>query len=68
VLRVGRAIRDLISDGAPTRDIRQKAVNEGLLEFRQAALLKVARGQTSTEEMFRVIPTDVLVEHAAAAA
>jgi len=63
VMPVGRTIRDLISDGAPTRDIRQKAVNEGMLEFRQAALLKVARGLTSTEEMFRVIPTDVLVEH-----
>jgi hypothetical protein len=39
-----------------------------MLEFRQAALLKVARGLTSTEEMFRVIPTDVLVETTAAAA
>ena len=68
VMPVGRTIRDLISDGAPTRDIRQLAVNEGMLEFRQAALLKVARGLTSTEEMFRVIPTDVLVEQTVAAA
>lgn len=68
VMPVSRAIRDLISDGAPTRDIRQKAVNEGMLEFRQAALLKVAQGRTSTEEMFRVIPTDVLVEQTVAAA
>jgi type II secretory ATPase GspE/PulE/Tfp pilus assembly ATPase PilB-like protein len=68
VMPVSLAIRDLISDGASTRDIRQKAVNEGMLEFRQAALLKVARGQTSTEEMFRVIPSDVLVEHTVAAA
>ena len=65
---ISRAVRDLISDGAPSRDIRQKAVGEGLLEFRQAALLKVARGQTSTEEMFRVIPSEVLVEQPAAAA
>jgi type II secretory ATPase GspE/PulE/Tfp pilus assembly ATPase PilB-like protein len=68
VMPVGRAIRDLISDGAPTRDIRHKAVADGMLEFRQAALLKVARGQTSTEEIFRVIPTDVLVEQPIAAA
>jgi type II secretory ATPase GspE/PulE/Tfp pilus assembly ATPase PilB-like protein len=67
VMPVSRAIRDLISDGAPTRDIRETAVREGMLEFRQAALLKVARGQTSTEEMFRVIPTEVLVEVAEAA-
>ena len=68
VMPVSRAMRDLIADGAPTRDVRRKAVDEGLLEFRQAALLKVARGQTSTEEMFRVIPTDALVEQTVAAA
>ena len=68
VMPVSRAIRDLISDGAPTRDIRHKAVGEGMLEFRQAALLKVARGLTSTEEMFRVIPTEALVEQPAAQA
>ena len=62
VMPVSRAIRDLISDGAPTRDIRATAVGQGMLEFRQAALLKVARGETSTEEMFRVIPTEVLLE------
>jgi type II secretory ATPase GspE/PulE/Tfp pilus assembly ATPase PilB-like protein len=67
VMPVGRSIRDLISDGAPTRDIRNMAVREGMLEFRQAALLKVARGETSTEEMFRVIPTEVLIEAAEAA-
>ena len=67
VMPVGRAVRDLISDGAPTRDIRTAAVRDGMLEFRQAALLKVARGETSTEEMFRVIPTEVLVELAEAA-
>ena len=67
VMPVGRTVRDLISDGAPTRDIRTAAVREGMLEFRQAALLKVARGETSTEEMFRVIPTEVLVELAEAA-
>ena len=67
VMPVGRAVRDLISDGAPTRDLRAAAVRDGMLEFRQAALLKVARGETSTEEMFRVIPTEVLVEVAEAA-
>ena len=67
VMRVSRTIRDLISDNAPTHAIRAAASREGMLEFRQAALLKVARGQTSTEEMFRVIPTEVLVEPAVAA-
>jgi type II secretory ATPase GspE/PulE/Tfp pilus assembly ATPase PilB-like protein len=67
VMTVTRPIRDLVADGAPTRDIRTAAVRGGMLEFRQAALLKVARGETSTEEMFRVIPTEVLVELAEAA-
>jgi type II secretory ATPase GspE/PulE/Tfp pilus assembly ATPase PilB-like protein len=32
----------------------------GMLEFRPAAMLKVARGQTSAEEVLRVIPTEYL--------
>lgn len=32
-----------------------------MLEFRKAALLKVARGETSTEEVFRTIPGEELL-------
>ena len=67
VMPVGRTVRALISENAPTSAIRAAAVREGMLEFRHAALLKVARGESSTEEMFRVIPTEVLVEAAEAA-
>ena len=41
--------------------VRDKAVAEGMLQFRQAALLKVARGQTTIEEVFRVIPSEHLL-------
>jgi type II secretory ATPase GspE/PulE/Tfp pilus assembly ATPase PilB-like protein len=58
VLDVNRDIRNMISDGAPSRAIREKAIEMKMLEFRQAALLKVAKGLTSTEEVFRVIPTE----------
>jgi type II secretory ATPase GspE/PulE/Tfp pilus assembly ATPase PilB-like protein len=61
VMPITRNIRNLISDGKPARDIRTKAVEEGMLEFRHAALLKVARGETSTEEVFRVIPSEHLL-------
>ncbi|MGB7157664.1 MAG: GspE/PulE family protein [Tepidisphaeraceae bacterium] len=61
VMPVTRAIRNLISDGKPARDIRTKAVEEGMLEFRHSALLKVAKGETSTEEVFRVIPSEHLL-------
>ena len=31
-----------------------------MIEFRQAALLKVAQGQTTVEEVFRAVPTEYL--------
>ena len=61
VMPVTRDIRNLIADARPTSEIRDKAVKNNMLEFRQAALLKVARGETSTEEVFRVIPTEHLL-------
>lgn len=61
VMPVTPAIRELISEGNSSADIRNKAVEQGMLQFRQAALLMVARGQTSTEEVFRVIPTEHLL-------
>ena len=61
ILAMGREVRSMISEGRTARDIRDKAIADGMLEFRHAALLKVARGATSTEEVFRVIPTEVLL-------
>ena len=61
VMSINPALRALISDGSNARAIREAAVEDHMLEFRHAALLKVARGQTSTEEVFRVIPSDVLL-------
>jgi type II secretory ATPase GspE/PulE/Tfp pilus assembly ATPase PilB-like protein len=62
ILRVTRRVRDLIADGRPTGEIRQAALADKMLEFRQSALLKVARGVTSTEEVFRVIPSEHLLD------
>jgi general secretion pathway protein E len=61
VLTTSRTLRNLISEGTPARQIHEQAMQEKMLDFRQAALLKVARGQTSTEEVFRVIPTEHLL-------
>lgn len=61
LLPVTRAIRNLIADGAPNRELRAKAIEEKMAEFRQTAMLKVARGETSMEEVFRVIPTEHLM-------
>jgi type II secretory ATPase GspE/PulE/Tfp pilus assembly ATPase PilB-like protein len=63
VLKASRDVRNLISEGRPTREIRDRAILEGMLEFRKAALIKVAQGLTTTEEVFRVIPSEhILVD------
>jgi type II secretory ATPase GspE/PulE/Tfp pilus assembly ATPase PilB-like protein len=60
MLRITRELRRLVADGCTTRELRQKAVEEGLLELRRAALLKVARGETNAEEVLRTIPSEDL--------
>ena len=61
LMPISRTLRNLIADNRPTREIRLRAVEEKMLEFRHAALLKVAHGITSTEEVFRAIPTEHLL-------
>jgi general secretion pathway protein E len=61
VLRVSKETRRLIAERRTVREIREQAVNEGMLDVRRAALLKVAEGVTSTEEMMRVIPAEHLM-------
>jgi type II secretory ATPase GspE/PulE/Tfp pilus assembly ATPase PilB-like protein len=60
VMPISRALRQLIMLQQPTSIIRQKAVEEGMIEIRQNALLAVARGETSIEEVFRAIPSEYL--------
>jgi type II secretory ATPase GspE/PulE/Tfp pilus assembly ATPase PilB-like protein len=60
VLSVTPAIRQLILAKAPVPALNQKAVEEGMVPFRLAALLKVALGETSIEEVFRAIPLEYL--------
>ena len=61
VMSVTRGVRQLIAENAPAAAIKDAAVKDGMLEFRKAALMKVARGDTSTEEVFRVIPSEELL-------
>jgi type II secretory ATPase GspE/PulE/Tfp pilus assembly ATPase PilB-like protein len=61
VLRVTREIRQLIHEKRTTMDIRRKAVEQGMIDLRRAALLKVAQGLTSTEEVMRTIPAEHLL-------
>ena len=56
VMPITPAVRELIVRGAPSRDLRRCAVEQGMLTLRQAALLKVAQGKTTLEEVRRCIP------------
>jgi general secretion pathway protein E len=60
VLNINEKLRKLIIEKQGTPVLRQLALEEGLLDFRQSALLKVARGQTSADEVLRVVPTEYL--------
>ncbi|HYV38590.1 MAG TPA: ATPase, T2SS/T4P/T4SS family, partial [Gemmataceae bacterium] len=60
VMPISLVIRGLIMQQQPTPVLRRQAIQEGLIEMRQAALLKVARGETSIEEVFRAIPAEYL--------
>ncbi|MEO6434668.1 MAG: GspE/PulE family protein [Tepidisphaeraceae bacterium] len=56
IMPVSEGIRDLILDGHSPRDIHARAIQEGMLTLRQAALLKVAQGRTTMEEVRRIVP------------
>ena len=60
VMTVSEALRQLTAQKQPAHVIRQKAMDEGMVGIRQAALLAIARGQTSVEEVFRTIPSEYL--------
>jgi type II secretory ATPase GspE/PulE/Tfp pilus assembly ATPase PilB-like protein len=60
VLRITGELRRLIAEGRPASELRAKTLNNGLLDLRRAALLKIARGETSAEEVVRAIPPEDL--------
>jgi type II secretory ATPase GspE/PulE/Tfp pilus assembly ATPase PilB-like protein len=56
VLSVRAPVRRLILQGASSQAIHEAAVKDGVLPFRPSALLKVVAGETSLEEVSRVVP------------
>jgi type II secretory ATPase GspE/PulE/Tfp pilus assembly ATPase PilB-like protein len=60
VLPVAKEIRQLINQRASALRIRDKAVEQGMIDIRRAALLKVADGTTSIEELVRAVPAEHL--------
>lgn len=55
-----RALRQLVSKGCSGEELQAFAIQNGMLEFRRSAMVKVAMGATSTEEVLRELPTEHL--------
>ena len=55
VLVVDREIEELITQSASANQIRDKAVENGMITMEQDGLLKVLEGETSLEEVDRVV-------------
>ncbi len=53
VMPITAEIREMILDRASTTEIRQKAVEQGMLTLRQDGLIKIQRGITTVEEVLR---------------
>ena len=56
IMMVSPTLRKFISEGRPASDIARRAMEEGMIDFRRAALIKVAQGITSFDEMQRTLP------------
>jgi type IV pilus assembly protein PilB len=54
VMPITEEIRDLILRNAPTAEIRDVAVNQGMKTLRQSGLAKVVEGVTTLDEVLRV--------------
>ena len=53
VMDISEAIQELILVGASAREIKRKAVDEGMLTLRQSGLAKIKAGMTTLEEVLR---------------
>lgn len=56
IMTLNDRLRQMIVDERPMHDLHDAAVQEGMIELRRAALVRIAMGETTTEEMFRQIP------------
>jgi len=60
VMTLSQKIRKQIATARPKEEIEKAAVDGGMLEFRRSALLSVALGITSAEEIIRDVPPEHL--------
>jgi type II secretory ATPase GspE/PulE/Tfp pilus assembly ATPase PilB-like protein len=60
ILRISPLLRRMIAEGQQTPVLHEQARREGMMEMRQAALLKVAHAETTAEEVIRDVPSEYL--------
>ena len=53
IMTFNRQLRKLVLDARPAEELQNAAIAAGMVEFRRAAMLKVAQGITSMEEVLR---------------
>ncbi len=58
MLEVSEEIKDLILSKAQSKEIKKKAIEQGMLTLRQSGLYKIKKGITSIEEVLRVTVND----------
>ena len=59
-MTLNRQLRQMILEQRAAEDIQQAAIASGMVEFHRGAMLKVAQGITSTEEMLSELPAEYL--------
>jgi type II secretory ATPase GspE/PulE/Tfp pilus assembly ATPase PilB-like protein len=60
VMTLNQEIRRMVAQARTSEDIEQEAIRHGMIEFHRGALLRVARGITSAEEILRDVPPEYL--------
>jgi type II secretory ATPase GspE/PulE/Tfp pilus assembly ATPase PilB-like protein len=55
-----RALKQLVAKGCTAEELQTFAIQNGMLEFRRSAMVKVAMGVTSMEEVLRELPSEQL--------
>ena len=60
LMTLNQVLRQAVADGRNSREIENLAISGGMLDIRRSALLKVARGETSVDEILRDVPHEYL--------
>lgn len=60
MVTIGRILREAIIARRPTHELEKTAEQLGMITFRKAAMLKVAQGETSMEEVLKNVPVEYL--------